>query len=183
MAKDGNKVLLGVLILVVLASIFFWKDYLGLKTALISTQKELAQEKQEKEALKTTLNSEIDKLSKDLDANRVQVDQLTAKLGDLESRHKESVKARKQIEDQYAQLQNQKQILEARLGSLSELKKAFREVKQDMRQKEIQQYLARKQKQKELDQKLLANGNRGFVIRDGKSSYNPKVYIDVKPGN
>ena len=61
-----------------------------------------------------------------------------------------------------------------RLGSIRELKKAIRELKIRMRQMKIE--LLRK-----TDLEKLALGNRGFIIRAGKTTNSARIRIEVSP--
>jgi hypothetical protein len=82
-----------------------------------------------------------------------------------------------------AELLSDKKGLEAKLHSLKELKKAIREVKIDMRSEKQEQLLAKKQMQKEIDNDELLRGNRGILLKDGKSTYRPVIRIEVRPAD
>lgn len=78
------------------------------------------------------------------------------------------------LETRAKRLTEEKRILEARLNSLTELRKAIQVVKQNQRQQKI---LA----QKEKDQKLLAMGNRGYIVKDRQFTMLKRLTIDVIP--
>lgn len=80
---------------------------------------------------------------------------------------------------QVAQIVQEKDALQEKFNSLSELKKAIVELKKKMR-------LARKSSRKievQLKKKETTRvfGNRGFLVKDGKSTFSPKINIEVVP--
>lgn len=80
------------------------------------------------------------------------------------------------LEARARRLTEEKRLLEARLNSLVELKKAIRVAKENQANQKI---LA----QKEKDQKLLALGNKGFIIKDRQFTMLKKLSIDVIPAD
>ena len=79
------------------------------------------------------------------------------------------LKREKEIFSQEAKkLGDEKAHLEVRLHSLKELKKAIREIKKDM-------YLIRRQVQKRIDTVITTESNRGYLVRDGKSTFRRKT--------
>lgn len=83
-------------------------------------------------------------------------------------------KERKALLKRAEGLRNEKVSLEARLKSLRELKRAAREIKKEMR-------LVRRQMQERIDMVATMGGNRGYLTRDGKSTFKKKVKIKVIP--
>jgi len=71
-------------------------------------------------------------------------------------------------------LSNEKAWLESRFNSIRELKKAISEIKREI-------YLVRKDMRKRIDTLATAGGNRGYIVKDGKSTYGRKVKIRVIP--
>lgn len=67
-----------------------------------------------------------------------------------------------------------KEALEARMSSVTELKKAIRQLKVHMRQVKVG-------KKKNIDAQKAIQGNRGFLTKDGKFTYPAKVKIEVTP--
>ena len=63
--------------------------------------------------------------------------------------------------------------LEARLHSVKELKKAIREIKKSM-------HLIKRQMQKKIDTIAATEGNQGYLMRSGKSTFRRKI-IRVMP--
>jgi hypothetical protein len=79
------------------------------------------------------------------------------------------------LKDQTAQMSSENESMKAKLSSISEMKKAIREFRKQMGKvgKEIKQQVNANQ---------VAEGNRGFVIKDGQPTLTPKVIkIEVTP--
>lgn len=127
------------------------------RTAKVSLQKEFFATK-----------NELDKVKIELDNTQKQLNDVNNKLAVTESNN--------------AKLLDEKKALESKLHSLKELKEAIRGVKREMWQERYQQILAEKEIQKEIDTKKLAEGNRGFLLKEGKPTYKPVVRIEVRPG-
>lgn len=90
-------------------------------------------------------------------------------------------KSKEKLEQVVASLEKEKEAIEAKLHSLAELRKSIHQVKIEMHQQRVQEYLARKERQKKIDAQRLANGNRGFLIKERISTFKPKVKIEVNP--
>jgi chromosome segregation ATPase len=75
----------------------------------------------------------------------------------------------------------EKQQLEAKLSSIKELKLAIRDVKRKIRAEQVIAKRSRIESFREGDQQRLASGNRGMVIRDGKSTLgaSPRLHVHV----
>lgn len=123
------------------------------------------------------------KTVQDLTDYKNQIDILNQKMTVLGSDNAQLIKEKQQLQDKVANLENEKQVIEAKFDSIKELKQAIRQVRAEMHEQEIQQYLVRKEQQKALDAQELALGNRGFIIINCQSTYKPKVRIEVKPVN
>ena len=105
-------------------------------------------------------------------------------LSHLQTRLAQAEQELKRLEGDYAQLREtntglsqqlslaaqEKQALEAKLSSLKELRAAIREVKRKVAQERWEAWLGRIQTQRASDQDRLAQGNRGYLIRDGAST-------------
>lgn len=166
--KRSTKILLIVFLAIVV--IFGIRAYVLLATRLVKNNIELeenrVQLKQEQEARQL--------LELELRAAKDQLQKVIAELKDISSKLSNS-------EKNNLALLEEKQKLEAKLHSLKELKEAIRQVKAEYRREKAQQYLAKKESQKEIDAQKLAQGNRGFLVRDGQSTHQPKVKIEVEP--
>ncbi|MGE4358168.1 MAG: hypothetical protein AB7E08_06455, partial [Candidatus Omnitrophota bacterium] len=80
----------------------------------------------------------------------------------------------KKLENQLSILNDEKIELERKLSSLNELRKALKELK----------LKARRQKEEETRRRNaegLLLGNRGYLVRDGKPTFNPRYIIHVFP--
>ncbi|MBI3087840.1 MAG: hypothetical protein HYY91_03020 [Candidatus Omnitrophica bacterium] len=73
-----------------------------------------------------------------------------------------------------------KQALEARLSSLKELKLAMQAVRRKLRDERWQAWLARIRVQRVHDQQQLANGNRGYVVRNGVPTLGEPTRLQVR---
>ncbi len=73
------------------------------------------------------------------------------------------------------ELSREKDALAIRLSSVAELKKAIRELKKQVRK------VRSKIKYKETADERVFEGNRGFLVKNGKPTYPTKVKIEVKP--
>lgn len=170
--KNKKKKALFILLLIII-SIAVCAFYFLLAAELLRTKRELREsrlqiylELRERQDLEENLKSSQEKLvRKDIE---------------LENTRRALDIAKQKLDENIALL-NEKESLAAKFKSLTELKKAISEIKlQIKRQKEIN-YITRQKMQEEIDAKELAEGNRGFLVKNGKSLYEPKVRIEVKP--
>ncbi len=100
-----------------------------------------------------------------------------------------------QIKDARARLEEKLSLSEElniryseRLHSLSELKKAIREVKIEARQKKRGKIFfwepsVKKSKLERGRAFSLSDGNRGYIVKDGAVTYKPRLKIEVKPAD
>jgi len=73
-----------------------------------------------------------------------------------------------------SQVSQEKDALAMRLSSIAELKKAIRELKKQMRK------VSSEISYKEAVREKVLEGNRGFLLKNGKPTYPTKVKIEVK---
>jgi chromosome segregation ATPase len=166
--KKSTKILLFILCVALVAFAVWF--YCLLAGQLVKNKQELAQSK-----------GQIRQLEGELAATQEQLQQVRAELeGTLAALKEVNDKLARTQQDNLALLE-EKDKLEAKLRSLQELKKAIKEVKIERRQQKKQEYLAKKETQKEIDVQKLAQGNRGFLIKGGQSTHQPRVTIDVQP--
>jgi len=71
---------------------------------------------------------------------------------------------------------NEKKGLQARLSSITELKKAIKELK-----KQVYRVGTEVKEKIKAKNTAIKEGNLGFLIKNGKSTYPAKVKIEVKP--
>ncbi|MFA4991404.1 MAG: hypothetical protein WC569_02370 [Candidatus Omnitrophota bacterium] len=174
----------GVKFILLVVGIFFTffmlaRDLVETKTALKKSQEQIAQEKIEMAQLKEELRDTREqflKTDEQLRNVRVELVLLNRKIGFARKDNAELRKAKRELEQKICLLAQEKASIEARLHSIVELKKAIREAKAEIYEKKVKA-------QKQLDARELANGNRGFLFKDGKSLYQPKVKIEVKPAS
>ncbi len=123
------------------------------------------------------------RIAQELTDYQNQINTLNQKITALEGNNNKLSKEKQDLEQKLVDLEKEKQLIETKLHSLKELKQAIRQVKIEMHEQEIEQYLVRKAQQEELDAQELAMGNRGFIIKGYQSTYKPKIRIEVKPVN
>ncbi|MDD5167016.1 MAG: hypothetical protein PHQ57_06505 [Candidatus Omnitrophica bacterium] len=133
---------------------------------------------QENLIIKENLEAHKDKLTK-MEADFIQARKTIRELASLSASLKaENADLKSQSENlkiQISQVSREKDALEGRSNSVEELKKAIRHIKNKIRQ--LKRELYRKD-----NLPPAIEGNRGFLIKDGKSTYRPaKIIIEVKP--
>ena len=173
--KQSVKILLialaGVALILNVVVYFLLVDkFIRTKNELVESRAQLSQEQYEKQLLQIELGKtkeQLQKVEAELESTQRELNIVNKKLTGIEK-------------DNLA-LREEKERLEAKLHSLVELKKAIRQVKLEYHQQKVQEYLARRKQQEEIDARELAQGNRGFLVKDGCSIYQPKVIIEVRP--
>lgn len=133
-------------------------------TAQLQEQQKIKQEKQKVE--------ETLRISQDQSQKRIE--ELNTALTVLREENTTLQQNWDNLTTQVEQLSKDKTILEARLGSIKELKKAIRELKKQMRK-------VKTQLPKKSENENLSEGNRGYIIKDGLPTYPQKVKIEVTP--
>ena len=126
-------------------------------------------------ALKEYLRSgkaRLSKLFKDYSKEQGFLEELNAKFSLLKAENASLLE-----EKQKFFLENE--ALKQKLGSLVELKKAIRELKQNMRKAQVSLTVI-KQAPEPISQKIV-KGNHGYLIKDGKFNSPNKVVIEVIP--
>lgn len=123
-------------------------------------------------------------LSDELDKARQTLKGQADDLSSLQTRLAQAEKELQQLWREYAQLREtnadlgqqlgmtleEKQALEAKLSSLKELRSAIRDVKRKIAQERWEAWLSRIRNQRVIDQQKLAQGNKGYLVRDGAST-------------
>lgn len=142
------------------------EDKVLLGRALASAQEEISMSK-----------SAIDKLEQDLDGLKIHVAALEKNNALLRLRMDNLTIAKKRLEDHLEQLLVQKENLEARFYSTTELKKALKYLKDNP--SEQRDYMERKK-----DMPASAStGNEGYIIKKGDTTYKPNINVKVLPAN
>lgn len=131
----------------------------------------------ENSRIQADLRASEEKLTK-LDAEFIQtknsIQELSSQLSALKAENAALIEEKNNLNIQLTQVVQEKDALKARLSSISELKKAIRELKIQVRK------VGKELKQKVKTERII-EGNRGFLIKNGKSTYPAKVKIEVKP--
>jgi len=169
------------------------REIIEIRVRLKNTQDLLVQQKKEKiwlqEELKTSrgeladTNRNLRTCQGKLDFVNKKISVLRGSNAALSSSNAALIIARQGLEYKIVTLQEEKRIVEARIHSLGELKKAIRQVKIEMKGDRIKQHKERIRQQEEMDKWETASGNRGFLIKDGEYFYKPKVNVNVRPAN
>jgi len=105
------------------------------------------------------------------------IEELNLRLASLKEENQTLKDKELELNTQIANLSQENSILKTRLGSIPELKKAIKEVKQRMHQMN----LSLKNKSKTVYQ--IIGGNQGYLIKDGQVSKPAKVKIEVRPAS
>lgn len=138
-------------------------------------QQKLAQENSGlKDYLKAS-KKRLTKLFADFGEAEKTIEQLGAKFSVLEAENTALREQRDKLSTQFIQVIQENDSLKARLSSITELKKAIKQLRRQMRE------VSREIKKRSQDEVI--EGNRGFLIKDGKSTYPPKVRIEVIPAS
>lgn len=162
------------------------REIVETRVKLKNTQDQIVQEKKEKVWLADELNAArtgLTRADRDLRAANSKLAFVNRKILSLKDGNHELAIEKQGLEYKIVLLQEEKRTMEARLHSLSELKKAIRQVKIEMRDNRISQRREYIRQQKEIDKWETALGNRGFLTKDGQDYYKPKVNVKVRPAN
>lgn len=132
---------------------------------------------QENSGLKDNLRASEEKIAKQAaDFTLVQnaLENLSSQISLAKAENGALREERDNLSGQLTQVSQEKEGLKARLGSLAELKKAIKELKKQMRR------LNTEVKKKAAIQKII-EGNRGYLVKDGRPTYPSKIRIEVNP--
>ncbi len=151
----------------------------GLSEAL-ETEKQLQEAlTQENAKIKEELKAnqgQFSKINADFKQAQETIEQLNSQVAAFEI-EKTGLKSQEdQMRLELAQVTQEKEELKARLSSVAELKKAIKELRHKVHHAE-----AVVVKQTAAVTKNIISGNRGFVIKDGRSTYPLRVRIEVEP--
>jgi len=132
---------------------------------------------QENTALKDNLKTDEEKLANlgaDFTVAQKTIEQLNSNFSLLKAENIALIEKKNTLNTKLSQVSQENDSLKARMSSIAELKKSIRELKRQMRRVGIVM------KQKVQTERII-QGNRGFLIRDGKFTYPAKVRIEVTP--
>ncbi|MBU1912566.1 MAG: hypothetical protein KKB22_03430 [Candidatus Omnitrophica bacterium] len=176
------------LLMVGIAVVFFimGRELVETRVKLKNTRDEIAQEKKEKAWFRDELNTArtgLTRADRDLRAANSKLDFVNKKMLGLRHGNHKLASEKQGLEYKITLLQEEKRTMEARLHSLTELKKAIRQVKIDLRDDRISRRQEYIRQQKEIEKWETALGNRGFLTKDGEDYYKPKVNVEVRPAS
>ena len=125
-------------------------------------------------------NIDISRLHSELEIIQSKLDDTVIELSSLQRDHEFLRQTNTSLADQLSSVEDEKQQLEARLGDITQLRLAIRDVKQRMNDERWARWRARVQELKDEDQRRLAAGNRGFMIKNGISMADTAARMHVK---
>ena len=120
-----------------------------------------------------SLQAELSRLQTNLQHTEQEVTQLRLEQTGLRQ-------ANEGLSQQVESLKQEKLALETKLSSLNDLKLAIREVKRKLWSQRWQLWLAHVQARREDDQHKLAQGNQGFVVRNGIPTLGAVTKLQVR---
>ncbi|MGD9015640.1 MAG: hypothetical protein PVI33_06430, partial [Candidatus Omnitrophota bacterium] len=146
-------------------------------SSLEGQRDDLTQELKEKglvEAYLGLAEKEISQINAKLIEAKNTIIKLQLSMAELEEEKQKLNLEANRLSSEAKRLSNEKAWLESRFNSLQELKKAIREIKKEI-------YSVKKDMRKRIDTLATAGGNRGYIVKDGESTYRRKVKIRVIP--
>ncbi len=115
-------------------------------------------------------NTDLKGLQEELARVHSELNDTGIELASIRREHEQLREHNTSLNDQIASIQTEKQQLEAKLSSIAELRLAIRDVKRKMSGERWAAWRAHIEAVKAEDRQLLAEGNRGYVVRDGVST-------------
>lgn len=151
-------------------------DYRQTQESLLQIQIERAALSQQLDDVRRTVETQTTDLSRmQQELARLQTTLQQAELELVQLRT-----ATAQWQEANAQLTEEKAMLEAKLSSINTLKIAIRDLRHQMWRERWQAWVARLQQQRAASQTVLAQGNRGFVVRNGVSTLGAVTKLQVR---
>jgi len=184
-----KKILVFILILVTAASLSRYILGLNKQVKVLKNEKqnllqELKKEKKAKERLiqdnlllKKNLQAaqgEAARLKEEATQNLKVIEQLNAQLMALKRELPVSAEEKSGLEAKLNELARQKNELRTRLDSIAQLKKVIQELKRQMRK-------AAEEIMRKTEAAGATEGNRGFLLRDGKLTIPARLKVEVRP--
>lgn len=133
--------------------------------------------------LTKTLNltqEQLTTLNTDLKAAQEEIERLGSAINVLKTEGEASRSQSDYLKAQLAVLSQENDALKAKLNSITELKKTIRELKRKPPKAAAVHTQQTGVKKNENSQRR-SWGNQGFLIKNGKSTYTPKIHIEVSP--
>jgi len=144
----------------------------------LEKEKELQKQlNQENSALKDNLRLSEEKIAKlDTDFTQAQkdIEQLASRFSILKAENKALIDKNSRLGSKVNGFSQENERLKVKLNSIAELKKAIRELKK-------QAYKVGVIVKQKLEAKRAMEGNRGYLIKDGRFTYPARIKIEVTP--
>lgn len=180
MAKQRGRGLLWVLVVATVVSggvaIKLTLDKRKLSADYASAQRTLAELDHELDETRSIAEDQ----STELDHLQARLSQAEQEVRRLEFEQKGFRQANAGLLQQLASVSQEKQLLEEKLHSIRELRLAIRNVNQQLWAKRRQQWLAKVDAQRAEDERRLAGGNRGYLVRDGVTTLRSATKLQVR---
>ena len=181
MAVEGNRIVLIIVAVIVVASLWRTLSLEGQKRHLSASYNQVQQSLTELQMEQAQLSAELDSAKQTIEGQATDLsglqgeltrvkdalDQNLSELTALQQQHEELRSHDSSLATQLSSVMTEKAQLEAKLSSLKELRLAIREVKREIWSDRWAAWRARADAQREEDQRELAAGNRGFLVREG----------------
>ena len=123
---------------------------------------------------------DISRLHNELEIIQSKLDETVIELASLQRDHASIRQTNVSLASQLSSVTDEKQQLEARLDDIKELRLAIHEIKQRMSDERWARWRARVETLKQEDQRRLAAGNRGFMVKGGISTVDTAARMHVK---
>lgn len=193
MTKPQGRLLLVALVAIVVISLWRATSVEQQKRQIAKAYDEAKQVLAQLETDRGRLSEELERAGRTMSAQATDLQALQQELSRVEGEMQQTVSELAILHQEHAQLREQntslasqlssvtteKQQLEARLSSLKELRLAIRDVKRKVWEDQWATWRARVQAQREEDQRRLASGNRGYLVRDGVTTLGSEVRLRV----
>ena len=137
-------------------------------------EQKLTQENTELQDNLRVSEEKLAKLNEDFQEVHNMIEKLNYKVSILKAENIVLREKRQNLMLELARISQEKENLRAKLNSIEELKKAIKELKGQM-------HKIGTKMEKRVEAEKIIEGNRGFLIKDGKPTYCVKVKIEVKP--
>ena len=131
-----------------------------------------------KETIETQAGS-LSSLEMELASVQAKLDNATTQIASLQRDHEQMRQQNASLTSQLDSAMAEKAALEVRLSSLKELKLAIHDVRRKLWNERWAEYRARVQAQRDRDQEMLASGNRGLVVSQGRSTLGSMPRLEV----
>ncbi len=159
----------------------------GLAIKLGVERRKIADHYAEAQRTLAELDHELDETRTIAQDQAAELDHLQGRLVDtqhevqrLQFEQKGFRQANANLLQQLASVSEERTLLEQKMRSIRELKLAIRNVKQQMWAKRRHEWLAKLEVQRAEDERRLAEGNRGYLVRDGSSTLKSATTLQVR---